>query len=149
MIPNSLLSGLNIFLFATFLSGPVLSQAQNKLASESYFNIRNGLFNFYSNVTKKKRATVAYIGGSITAGAGWRNQVDSFLTTKFPSTRFRFINAAIPSLGSKAHAFRLDQDLFSLGRIDLLFVEAAVNDLGTDSVLQIRALKGISGRSRA
>ena len=43
------------------------------------------------------------------------------------------------------HAFRLQRDLLDSGKIDLLFLEAAVNDRanGTDSLTQIQSLEGI------
>ncbi|WP_276483373.1 SGNH/GDSL hydrolase family protein [Paraflavitalea pollutisoli] len=89
--------------------------------------------------------TVAYLGGSITNMNGWRNKVDSFLQARYPSNKLRFINAGIPSLGSLPHAFRLQRDVLDSGRIDLLFLEAAVNDHvnGTDSLTQMCTLEGI------
>lgn len=92
-----------------------------------------------------KTFNVAYLGGSITHMNGWRNKVDSFLQTRYPDNHLRFINAGIPSLGSLPHAFRLQQDVLDSGRIDLLFLEAAVNDHvnGTDSLTQLRTLEGI------
>ncbi|ULT41939.1 SGNH/GDSL hydrolase family protein [Niabella defluvii] len=76
---------------------------------------------------------------------GWRNMVGRFLTEYYPGARFRFINAGIPSLGSLPHAFRLQNDVLSKGRIDLLFIESAVNDLvnRTPAITQQRALEGI------
>ena len=47
---------------------------------------------------------------------------------KFPDTKFEFINAGIGSMGSVPHAFRLERDVLAKGPVDLLFVEAAVND---------------------
>lgn len=71
--------------------------------------------------------------------------VMDYLQNKYPETAFTFINAGIPSLGSLPHAFRLEADVLSKGRIDLLFVESAVNDLvnGTPVLTQRRALEGI------
>jgi sialidase-1 len=94
---------------------------------------------------QKHTATVAFLGGSITHNPGWRNKVCVWLTERFPKTRFRFITAGIPSLGSLPHAFRLQRDVLDSGAIDLLFIEAAVNDRvnKTDSVTQVRSLEGI------
>jgi sialidase-1 len=115
------------------------------LPYNDYFNIRQGLKYFYQAVTKNKEATVAFLGGSITYNHGWRDKVCNYLKERFPETEFHFIAAGIPSLGSLAHAFRLQKDVLDSGRIDLLFVEAAVNDRvnGTDSITQVRALEGI------
>ena len=112
---------------------------------KNYINLRGGLPNAYKIFTGKKRATVGFIGGSITHNPGWRDKVSQYLIERFPETEFRFIEAAIPSLGSLAHTFRLQQDLLDSGKIDLMFLEAAVNDRGSgiDSVTEVRALEGI------
>lgn len=114
------------------------------LSYSDYFKLRSGLNNFYAAVQQKK-ATVGFLGGSITFNPGWRDKVCAWLKTRYPDVQFHFIAAGIPSLGSMAHAFRVQQDLLDSGRIDLLFLEAAVNDRGngTDSVTQIRSLEGI------
>jgi sialidase-1 len=103
------------------------------------------LHHSYTAITQQHKATVAYLGGSITNNSGWRNKVDSFLRQTYPATQFRSINAGIPSLGSLPHAFRVQRDLLDSGKIDLLFIEAAVNDRvnGTDSLTQLRALEGV------
>ena len=65
--------------------------------------------------------------------------------TGFPETEFEFIAAGIPSMGSTPGAFRLERDILSKGKIDLLFVEAAVNDPtnGRLPTEQIRGMEGI------
>ncbi len=115
------------------------------LPNSAYFNLRNGLKNSFKAINEDKKATVAFLGGSITFNKGWRTKTVDYLKESFPKTDFRFIAAGIPSLGSLPHAFRLQQDLLDSGKIDLLFVEAAVNDRanGTDSLTQILALEGI------
>lgn len=119
--------------------------AHNKLPYRNYFNLREGIGNFYNTCKQKHTATVAFLGGSITHNPGWRNKVCDWLTDRFPETRFRFIAAGIPSLGSLPHAFRLQRDVLDSGTIDLLFIEAAVNDRvnKTDSIIQVRSLEGI------
>ena len=115
------------------------------LPYDSYITVRDGLRNAFSVFRAHKKATVAFLGGSITYNPGWRNKVGKWLEERFPETEFHFIAAGIPSLGSLPHAFRLQRDLLDSGRIDLLFVEAAVNDRGngTDSLTQLRSLEGI------
>jgi len=110
-----------------------------------YIKERKGLPNAYQAISVKKNATVAFLGGSITYNDGWRNKVCAYLKERFPATKFHFIAAGIPSLGSLPHTFRLGQDVLDSGKVDLLFLEAAVNDQvnGTDSVTQVRALEGI------
>lgn len=112
---------------------------------DSFMNVRGGLPNAWRVFGSKQPCTVAFLGGSITYNPGWRDKVCRWLTERFPQTRFRFLAAGIPSLGSLPHAFRLQRDLLDSGKIDLLFVEAAVNDRanGTDSLTQLRALEGI------
>ncbi|WP_143822238.1 SGNH/GDSL hydrolase family protein [Mucilaginibacter pedocola] len=111
----------------------------------NYFNKRNGLSNFLYKAAKLKTATVAFLGGSITFNPGWRNKVMSYLQETYPETKFKFIMAGIPSLGSLPHVFRLQRDVLDSGKVDLLFLEAAVNDRvnGTDSITQVRDLEGI------
>lgn len=115
------------------------------LPNTDYLKLRGGLKNSYTVFRGSKKATVAFLGGSITYNKGWRNKTCAYLKERFPETDFRFIAAGIPSLGSLPHAFRLQRDLLDSGKIDLLFVEAAVNDRanGTDSLTQILALEGI------
>ncbi|RCR67804.1 SGNH/GDSL hydrolase family protein [Larkinella punicea] len=123
---------------------------QKPLSSSAYVNIRAGLPNAYRVITEQKKATVAFLGGSITHNPGWRDKVSRYLQEKFPQTTFTFIKAGIPSLGSLPHSFRIEQDVLSQGKVDLLFVEAAVNDRTneTDSLTQLRALEGIVRHAR-
>lgn len=118
---------------------------QKVLPYNDYFKIRNGLNNFQHVITQTKKATVAFLGGSITYNPGWRQKVSAYLKERFPETQFHFIAAGIPSLGSLPHTFRFQQDVLDSGKVDLLFVEAAVNDRAnkTDSLTQVRALEGI------
>ena len=115
------------------------------LPYHDFYHIRDGLPHFYSLVTSNQPVTVAYLGGSITYNPGWRDMLSRYLKERFPGASFRFIAAGIPSLGSVPHAFRLQRDVLDSAKVDLLFLEAAVNDSenGTDSLSQIRALEGI------
>jgi sialidase-1 len=128
---------------------PVRAQLPDKvrpvLPYHNFYNTRGGVNNFLYVVNKKQAATVAFLGGSITFNPGWRNKVSDYLKERFPKAKFRFIAAGIPSLGSLPHAFRLKHDVLDSGKVDLLFVEAAVNDRvnGTDSLTQVRDLEGI------
>lgn len=114
--------------------------------SQEKFIIRYGrLDNIRYHVKTAKKATITFMGGSITNMEGWRGKVCDYLTVTYPGTDFRFVNAGIPSLGSLPHAFRFEQDVLSKGKTDLLFLEAAVNDRvnGTNEVTQRRAMEGI------
>lgn len=119
--------------------------ATDSLKSEAYISHFGNLDNINYRIKTEKNATVAFFGGSITNMVGWRDMVCKYLVNTYPDTHFTFINAGIPSLGSLPHAFRLDKDVLSEGRIDLLFIESAVNDRvnGTNEQTQRRALEGI------
>ena len=133
------------FIFGVLVSVLAYGGTTAQLPYSDYFAVRGGLHGFYAAVKERKRATVGFLGGSITFNPGWREKVCSYLRARFPATDFRFIAAGIPSLGSLPHAFRVQQDLLDSGRIDLLFLETAVNDRvnGTDSLTQVRCLEGI------
>ncbi len=135
----------SLFISSHFIGVAQSTTDLNKLPHNYYFTVRGGLTNFYKAVSIQKKATVAFAGGSITFNPGWRDKVCDYLIKEFPATRFRFIAAGIPSLGSLPHAFRLQRDILDSGKIDLLFLEAAVNDRvnNTDSLTQVRALEGI------
>ena len=51
----------------------------------------------------------------------------------------------MPSMGTTSAAFRLERDVLSCGKIDLLFEEAAVNDasIGKTSTEHLRGMEGI------
>jgi hypothetical protein len=138
------------FIFSLLLLAGPHGESFAQLPYADYITPRGGLNGFYTAVTKQKKATVGFLGGSITFNPGWREKVCAYLTARFPETDFRFIAAGIPSLGSLPHAFRVQQDLLDSGRIDLLFLETAVNDRvnGTDSLTQLRCLEGIVRHTR-
>lgn len=115
-----------------------------------YFVLRGGLRNCRLRFEREAAARVVFLGGSITAGRGWRDMVCADLQKRFPQTQFDFINAGIPSLGSVPGAFRFQRDVLGRGRVDLLFVEAAVNDEvnGQSDPEQIRGTEGIVRQAR-
>ena len=115
------------------------------LSPSNYHKLRGGLRNAQIQFERNKTGRVAFLGGSITYNPGWRDSVSSYLVKRFPETKFEFITAGIPSMGTTPAAFRLERDVLSAGKIDLLFEEAAVNDAsnGRTSKEQIRAMEGI------
>jgi lysophospholipase L1-like esterase len=132
-------------LLAGFIVKANANQLTDSLKSETYISRFGNLDNTLLRIKVQKQATVAFFGGSITNMVGWRDMVCKYLSATYPDTHFTFINAGIPSLGSLPHAFRLDKDILSKGRIDLMFIESAVNDKvnGTNEQTQRRALEGI------
>jgi len=122
-----------------------VSVVKDSLKSETYITRYGNLNNVVYQIKDKKNANIVFFGGSITNMVGWRDKVCKYLSDTYPDTHFNFINAGIPSLGSLPHAFRMEKDVLSKGRVDLLFVESAVNDRGngTNETTQRRALEGI------
>ncbi len=115
-----------------------------------YFKLRDGLGSSRTRFEAGGPVRVAFLGGSITASTGWRDQVCASLVRRFPRAQFEFVSAGIPSLDTTPNAFRMERDVLSRGRIDLLFVEAAVNDEtnGRTAEEQIRGMEGIVRHAR-
>lgn len=111
----------------------------------NYHALRRGLPNFLQKTQQEGTVRVAFLGGSITAMKGWRDSLKEDLAKRFPRCTFEFVDAGIGSLGSTPHAFRLERDVLSKGPLDLLVLEAAVNDAanGHSPTDQIRAMEGI------
>jgi len=112
-----------------------------------YFARRDGLESSRRRFEQERTGRVAFLGGSITYNPGWRDAVMESLRERFGSTTFEFVAAGVPSLGSVPHAFRLERDVLEHGPLDLLFVEAAVNDHNYDGQPQAVAwaLRGMEG----
>jgi len=118
----------------------------DEILNPSDFHIhRNGIKNSLLKFQRKKKGRVAFLGGSITYNGGWRDSICNYLQKRFPETKFEFIAAGIPSMGTTPAAFRLERDVLAGGPVDLLFEEAAVNDAanGRSDLEQIRAMEGI------
>lgn len=148
-----------LLIFTGFSAGKAFAQDKNLpedrrmtadlqkplLNSERYIKRNGHLSNTLYRIKKEKMVNVVFYGGSITHNPGWRELVMHYLEEQFPETKFNFLNAGIPSLGSLPHAFRIHHDLLPKGRADLVFLETAVNDRGngTAASTQRRALEGI------
>jgi len=119
-------------------------QHQPEYLQKHYLNLRGNLNNSRFIFEHEKVGRVAFLGGSITEMKGWHNIVMEQLKQRFPHTHFEFVEAGIGSTGTTPGAFRMKKDVLNLGKIDLLFVEAAVNDHGNgfDSIAQIRGMEG-------
>lgn len=104
---------------------------------------RGGWPHFFAlTSTPRAEVRVAYLGGSITAQAGWRVKSLAHLRATYPDVRFNEINAAIGGTGSDLGVFRLQQDVL-VHRPDLVFVEFAVNDGGASPQQIVRCMEGI------
>ncbi|MDB4483723.1 GDSL-type esterase/lipase family protein [bacterium] len=118
--------------------------------SKDYFEIRGSLNNCRDKFENQKTGRVVFLGGSITTMKGWRELVCDYLQQKFPDTKFDFIDAGISSTGSVPGSFRLLRDVLAKGNVDLLFEEAAVNDLHNSRkpIEMIRGMEGIVRQAR-
>lgn len=130
--------------YATMIMNKTLPVSEG-IDSDPFIALNGGLNNTFSKMMLKKELTVAFLGGSITYNSGWRDKLCQFFRESFPQTTFRFIPAGIPSLGSLPHSFRLQSDVLDKGPIDLLFIEAAVNDHANSTIesIQCKAMEGI------
>ncbi len=143
--PHSLKDPSAVVRFILQHTDPALVQALELTEIKPSIIYRNRWLNRGLLHSKDDSLTIAFLGGSITYGAGWRDSLEQYFTRKMSSRSIRFINAGIPSMGSVPGAFRLSKDVLAAGPIDILFVEAAVNDAtnGRSSVAQVRGMEGI------
>lgn len=120
---------------------------QPEYKAYQYLNKRGSLKNSFLRFEKERKGRVAFLGGSITEMNGWKDMVEKQLQQRFPYTDFEFIEAGIASTGTTPGSFRLENDILSKGKIDLLFVEAAVND-DTNYFTPIEQIRGMEGEVR-
>ncbi len=119
-------------------------------SSDRYLGMHGSLERSRVQFDEMQKGRVAFLGGSITYNPGWRDAVCDYLRARFPRTEFEFIAAGNPSMGSTPGAFRLERDVFSHGRVDLIFLEAAVNDStnGRSALEMTRGVEGIIRHAR-
>ncbi|KRF08100.1 hypothetical protein ASG89_16855 [Paenibacillus sp. Soil766] len=123
--------------------------------SNHWVNLRGGLPRIKAKLLRNEPIVVAFIGGSITEGAGasdvnttsWRALTESYLKARFSLEKVTCINAGVGGTTSTFGAHRLQAHVLSQGEIDLLFVEFSVND-GEDREESIRGMEGIIRQCR-
>lgn len=100
-------------------------------------------------VKGKKTCRIAYIGGSITEGAGatrpenrWTSRLTAELGQRFPETAFEEINAGIGGTASTYGLLRLRRDVLRHAP-DIVFVEFSLNDEALEEDLSAKAYEGI------
>jgi len=120
---------------------------QPEYKAYQHLNIRGSLSNSFRKFEGERRGRIAFVGGSITEMNGWKNKIETQLTQRFPYTEFEFVEAGISSTGTTPGAFRLQNDVLSKGKIDLIFIEAAVND-HTNYFTPIEQVRGMEGEVR-
>jgi len=124
------------------------------IAAELNRNViaRGSYANSQLQFEKNKSGRIAFMGGSITQMNGYRPMVADWLQKRYPKTKFEFINAGISSTCSTTGAFRLKSHVLDKGRIDLFFIEFAVNDdqdARHASRECVRGMEGIIRQARA
>ncbi len=117
---------------------------------DTFYKLRGGLNRCRETFLRTGQGRVAFLGGSITKMAGWRDLTYETLRKRFPKVDFEFVNAGIGGTNSTLGAFRFEEDVFGRGPVDLLFLEYAVNDSGAAGPdnRRIRAMEGIVRRAR-
>jgi acetyl esterase/lipase/lysophospholipase L1-like esterase len=124
-----------------------LEPVKDKSVSHN-IQMRGSLTNSLAQFRDNKTGTVTFLGGSITEMNGYRPLVSESLQKRFPGTKFQFINAGIASTGSTTGAFRFSRDVLSQRKLDLLFVEFAVNDDQDSHLSRQQSIRGMEGLIR-
>lgn len=91
-------------------------------------NKRSGMPNLFSKLEKGETVTIAYYGGSITAGPGWRNVTLEWFAKRYPQAKIKELNASLGGSGSLVGVFRADHDLVA-PKPDAVFIEFSLNDV--------------------
>jgi acyl-CoA thioesterase I len=105
---------------------------------------------FFDKLRAGKTVTVAYLGGSISQGAGasdvnktsYRALVNNWLRTRFPKSRFNELNAAVAGTNSIYGAIRARRDVVEY-KPDLVFIEFAVSDNSEKEDAVKKSIEGI------
>ncbi|MGG6309416.1 SGNH/GDSL hydrolase family protein [Paenibacillus macerans] len=116
---------------------------------------RSGLPRIRAKLAGEGGITIAFLGGSITEGAGasaadetsWRALTGRYLQERLGDRLLRCINAGVGGTDSALGAFRLREHVLREGNVDLLFVEFKVND-GEDREESLRGMEGIVRQCR-
>lgn len=119
-----------------FWSGTAGAFAQPVLQS------RNGLPAFFKKIKSGKSVNIVYLGGSITQAAGYRVKSAAWFKKQFPAVLITSFNAGVGGTGSDLGLFRLPEDVLA-HQPDLVFIEFAVNDYGSDSTRIARSMEGM------
>lgn len=138
-------------LLFVFFSNPLKAIEKPNIAQmQSLMKLRNGVPHFFEKLFySTDPVCVAYLGGSITAGAGaskpelcYRSRLTSFLRDQFPNHEIKEVNAALGGTGSFLGAFRVNKDCIEQNP-DLVLIEFAVNDAGESEKNCVAYMEGI------
>lgn len=114
-------------------------------------SIREGMPNLFGKLEKGGPVTIAYYGGSITAGPGWRTHTLEWFRKTYPNAKINELNASLGGSGSLVGVFRADHDLVA-PKPDAVFIEFSLNDVADvrDRPEEVAgALEGIVRKLRA
>ncbi len=89
---------------------------------------RDGMPNLFTKLAKGEPVRIAYYGGSITAGPGWRNFTLDWFAKQYPKAKLTELNASLGGSGSLVGVFRADHDLVA-HKPDAVFIEFSLNDV--------------------
>ena len=123
-------------------AGAMGAQPEFALQPAVPFQQREGLGNVLTRLENGGPVKVAYLGGSITAAAGWRVKTRQWLADHYPQAQVEEIHAAIGGTGSDLGVYRVQKDALAF-EPDLLFVEFSVNDGGAAPEAIWRGMEGI------
>lgn len=99
-----------------------------ELRSSAEVSKRSGMPNLFAKLEKGEAVTIAYYGGSITAGPGWRNATLEWFAKQYPKAKITELNASLGGSGSLVGVFRADHDLIA-PKPDAVFIEFSLNDV--------------------
>jgi lysophospholipase L1-like esterase len=146
------LIALLLFLLANLPSGHVSarfsSSSQDPAADSVRTPARRNIGSFFTKLRTKKEVTIAYFGGSATAGAGdtaktsYRILVTEWLRSRNTQAQIKEINAAVDGTGALYGAMRARRDVIA-HKPDLVFIEFASDDAGEKESAVKRAVEGI------
>ncbi len=131
-----------IFIGALLILSLQKTGLSQTLAGFSVLQERNGLPAFFAKLGKGLPVTICYLGGSITEAAGYRVKTEQYFKTRYPGSSVTAFNAGVGGTGSSLGVFRLQEEVLAHNP-DLVFVEFAVNDAASDSLLVCNAMEGI------
>lgn len=93
------------------------------------------LNNVIRKLKEDKKATIVYLGGSVTGGFGssnasqfsWRALSGKHFVEQFPDAEIKLVNAGVGGTGTGYARFRLQKDVLDHNP-DLVFIEFSIND---------------------
>lgn len=113
-------------------------------------SVRDGMPHLFTKLARGEPVKIAYYGGSITAGPGWRNHTLDWFHQNYPKSKVTEINASLGGSGSLVGVFRADQDLVA-AMPDAVFIEFSLNDVADVRIRPVEvagALEGIVRKLR-